>query len=82
MANPKQSVIVFGPQGCGKTRNAERIARYYGLKTIVDDFSPGDQAPKFGALILTNMVPDPDVALTSRHFTFIAFDRLPATLRK
>jgi len=52
--------IVVGPQGCGKTRNAERIARAYGCAKIVDDGRPiprlEDIAP--GNLILTNDDPD------------------------
>jgi hypothetical protein len=31
-------VIVYGPQGCGKTRFAERIAKHFGLTKIVDEF--------------------------------------------
>ena len=29
--------IVVGPKGCGKTRNAEKIAEMLGCKTIVDE---------------------------------------------
>lgn len=31
-----KSIIVYGPQGCGKTRYAERIAKHFGL-TIIND---------------------------------------------
>lgn len=33
----KPSVIVYGPPACGKTSNAEQIAQFLGLGTVVDD---------------------------------------------
>jgi cytidylate kinase len=52
------SVIVYGPQGCGKTRNARRIARALGLKRIVDGFSFDDRRfDKQDTLLLTNEEP-------------------------
>ncbi|MGH8032253.1 MAG: hypothetical protein ACREO8_07795 [Luteimonas sp.] len=32
-----RSVIVFGPQGCGKTTEAERLATHFGLSNVIDD---------------------------------------------
>lgn len=32
-----KSVIVYGPQGCGKTRYAERIREHFGLERIVGE---------------------------------------------
>lgn len=35
------SIIVFGPPGCGKTRNAELLRQYFCCETVVDaDFDP------------------------------------------
>ncbi len=31
-----RSIVIYGPQGCGKTRNAEAIAAFYGLKVMGD----------------------------------------------
>lgn len=31
------SVIVHGPQGCGKTQNCQALARHFGLRQIVDN---------------------------------------------
>ena len=31
------SVIVYGPQGCGKTRNAGVMMRHFGLKHLIDN---------------------------------------------
>lgn len=50
-----KSVIVYGPQGSGKTKNAAALAAHFGLTKIIDgDWTPGDRIPKTGALILTN----------------------------
>lgn len=46
------SKIVYGPQACGKTRNAKALAAYFGLRRIVDDWMPGDEVPP-DALVLT-----------------------------
>lgn len=41
-ANPilPRSVVVLGPQGCGKTRNTNRIAGYFKLDQVFDDLNP------------------------------------------
>jgi hypothetical protein len=31
------SIIIYGPAGCGKTRNAARFAKFFGMTEIVDD---------------------------------------------
>lgn len=47
------SVIVYGPQGCGKTRAAPALAAKYGCRRIVDEWQPGDTLPP-ETLALTN----------------------------
>lgn len=37
------SIIIYGPQGCGKTKNAEKLRRFFGMDEIVDD--EGDPYP-------------------------------------
>lgn len=32
----KPSIIIVGPAGCGKTRNAEALRRHYGLREVLD----------------------------------------------
>ncbi|WP_201752553.1 phosphohydrolase [Pseudomonas knackmussii] len=49
-----KSVLVCGPQGCGKTRNAKAIAEALGLVSIVDNWQLGSPVPEQDALILTN----------------------------
>lgn len=51
-----KSVWVFGPQGCGKTLNAPRLARYFGLPHW-RDWEPGEHWPATDHLILA--VDDP-----------------------
>lgn len=48
-----KSVIVYGPQGCGKTKNAATLAAHFGLSHIVDDWTPGNPVPTTSTLILT-----------------------------
>lgn len=31
------SIVIYGPRGCGKTRNAEAFRKFYNCKEIVDD---------------------------------------------
>ena len=49
-----KSWLVYGPKGCGKTRDSQAIADALGLTEIVDDWQPGDPAPITKALVLTN----------------------------
>lgn len=46
-------VIVYGPQGCGKTTYADKMMQLLGLKGVKDDFMPGDTI-KPDTLHLTN----------------------------
>lgn len=46
------SVLVHGPMGCGKTRNSEALRRHFGMRHILDGWTPGDPVPPH-TLILT-----------------------------
>ncbi|MDY0072965.1 MAG: hypothetical protein RBR77_09985 [Thauera sp.] len=48
--NPK--IIVYGPQGCGKTTEAECLARHFGCIEVMDDWKGEDCLPP-GGLVLT-----------------------------
>lgn len=50
----KKSIVVHGPEGCGKTTNAKRIAEQLRLASIIDDWQPGDPYSPTDCLILTN----------------------------
>lgn len=56
----RDTVIVYGPQGCGKSRNADKMRRAFGLDSVIRDAKPGDNPPVTGALVLTH---SPDVHL-------------------
>lgn len=58
-ARKKPSIVVYGPMGCGKTRNAERLKKAFGLSIIVDDWQFGFSKnwSREGALLLTNQQP-------------------------
>lgn len=49
-----KSYLVYGPQACGKTRNARAIAKALDLKNIHDDWLPGDPVLARDTLYLTN----------------------------
>eukprot|EP01034_Spumella_vulgaris_P033651 gene33651-41517_t len=53
------AVVIFGPQGCGKTRNASALAKHYG-KSVVYDYDEAPSARRIQslpaeALVLTNV---------------------------
>lgn len=61
MQNPTNpcGVVIYGPQACGKTRNAAALARHFGLTRVLDGdhgyeglWEPGQPAPA-GCLVLT-----------------------------
>lgn len=62
------SMIVYGPKACGKTRNAQRIAKHLGYTKIVDDWHPGLKLPS-GTLALTN-----DDSVFAKYRGVIEFD--------
>ena len=47
--------IIRGPQGCGKTRNAQAFAMHFGCSEIVDDWN-GIFPLQSGALALTHIM--------------------------
>lgn len=46
-------VIVFAPQGAGKTTHAEALRKHFGCTRVVDDWQVGDLTGE-GDLMLTN----------------------------
>jgi len=46
------AVIIKGPAGSGKTRNATALARHYRKARVVDEWRQGDPLPS-DALVLT-----------------------------
>lgn len=54
-----QSIVIYGPQGCGKSMNAQRLARRFGLAHVVDDVEHWTQHALMGmgTLYLCNTIP-------------------------
>jgi len=48
------SVIIFGPAGCGKTKNAEILRKHFKCKKIVDGACFSDFNKNTNCLYLTN----------------------------
>lgn len=48
------TVVIHGPKGCGKTRNAQALAAHFGCSSVVDDWNGRDWIDD-GSLVLTNV---------------------------
>lgn len=51
------SVIIYGPQGCGKTINAELLAKKYNCTNIDDNDWHNNRTIADNTLVLTNVEP-------------------------
>lgn len=56
----KKSVIVYGPQGSGKSRHAEDLRKHFALDTVFDgeEVHGVQELPATGALILMTHAPE------------------------
>ena len=50
-----RSAVVYGPQGCGKTTNAQALTQHLNLETVIDGWNGLTAFPTFGALVLTDL---------------------------
>lgn len=64
-----RSCIVHGPAGCGKSTNAEAIAKALGLSHIHDNWAAGAPVPLLDTLALTD-ADNPAWYFNGRVFTF------------
>lgn len=76
-----KSIVVYGPKGCGKTRNAQKIARIYGLHTVVEADEPGalgrvKGGGRRGHLFLTNDLETSTVAAAISGANVLHYDTL------
>lgn len=51
-----KTIVIHGPQGCGKTTNAEVLMMYHGCARVQDDWD-GEAPLQPGTLALTNREP-------------------------
>ena len=66
----QKSVIVHGPQGCGKTTHAEELRVFFKLDRIDDDPVEGQSFPQHGCLVLTNSPPGAEARAGFRVVSF------------
>lgn len=56
-----RSIVIFGPQGCGKASNAARLQQHFGLSKVYDADCEGltsaRQLPHYDTLILASAEP-------------------------
>lgn len=60
MSRVQESIVVYGPQGIGKTKHAQAIAKALGLTFIVEEFHytrAGNLYPKQDSLLVANSPP-------------------------
>lgn len=69
---PPLSVIVYGPMRCGKTTNAERLRKGFGLDSVMDDWDGRERIPPRGVLVLTNDMTAVNSVRNSERYTFEA----------
>lgn len=53
----KPSILIYGPQGCGKSTNAQALADFYGLTTVRDEVTHQTNLPLEDTLLLAERVP-------------------------
>ncbi|WP_417285327.1 hypothetical protein [Comamonas sp.] len=57
-----QSIVIYGPQGCGKATHAARLQQHFGLNKVYDGDCAAMQSakdlPRFDTLILANTAPN------------------------
>jgi len=48
-----QSIYIYGPAGCGKTTNSEKLRKYFKQGRVVDDYNSGATlVTDYGDLVL------------------------------
>lgn len=78
----KQVIIVYGPQGCGKTRNAEKLREALGLPFVreFDDYLNYDEVRgrplDVNVLYLTNIDPSILRQIVKQECRFLPFDEV------
>ena len=65
----KRSIVIYGPQACGKSSQAQRLREHFGLQDVVDDWDGHTVYPSEDTLVLT-CNPDAVAEGTSRVMDF------------
>lgn len=69
------SIIIYGPPGCGKTANKDKLATHYGKSCVIDNWVPGNNIPD-NALILTNVPGVADAIMFDEAIENVAYYNL------
>lgn len=67
-----KSVLIIGPQGCGKTLHREALRQHFGCATVHDDWQPSHGIVP-GALMLTHRQPGGTLPYSSEDFDAYEF---------
>jgi MoxR-like ATPase len=73
----QMTLVVYGPQGCGKTQNAVALAKHFGLNMIYDKHYFGDPLPLMNVLALSNDTPPAEL----NGVRCMSFDEAMAQMR-
>lgn len=57
-----RSVVIYGPQRCGKTANAQELREHFGLQSVIEDWDGHSSYPLQDTLVLTE---NPDAVADS-----------------
>ncbi len=74
------SIVIYGPNGCGKSRYAVALAKHFGKTRIVDDWTPGSRLDD-DTLALTN-VPHQGAVPFLKAVSEARIRLTPATVRR
>jgi hypothetical protein len=65
-----RSIVIHGPQGCGKTKHADALARHFKLDLWIDGYSWSHEFPQNNCLVLTHEEPPLHLAQNPRVISF------------
>lgn len=68
-----KSILIVGPQGCGKTLHAEALRQHFGCTLVHDDWRPSHGIVA-DALMLTSRRPGGQLPYLSEAFDAYEFD--------
>jgi DNA polymerase III delta prime subunit len=68
-----KSILIVGPQGCGKTLHAEALRQHFDCLAVHDNWQPSHGIVP-GALMLTNRRPGGGLPYVSEDFDAYEFD--------
>lgn len=77
----RNSVVLHGPAGCGKTTNAAAIRDRLGLAFVLDGWCPGQPFPPKGALVVLDGLHIDDATLLAPYLADHSAIEYPAAMQ-